>query len=143
MKPFFSVSVDVPLDLVRITLGGFFTQDDIQRFLAAREIAHAQLRCGPNQHLTLADVRGLSIQMQEIVGAWRQVLAAPEYRSRRLAFVQGQSLTRLQLQRAAVNRDVRYFNDMAKAEAWVLSADAADSGGLAPATALAPRRALG
>ncbi|MFM9828842.1 MAG: hypothetical protein ACKVOB_08885 [Sphingomonas sp.] len=124
MTPSYSFDVDVRRSLVRITLGGFFTQSDIEGFLAARAKAHTELRCGPNEHLTLTDVRGMKIQMQEMVGAWGQVLAAPDYRSRRLAFVQGNSLTRLQLRRAAASRDVRYFDDIGKAEAWLLRADA-------------------
>ena len=121
MEANYSFEVDVARSLVRITLGGFFTQADVQGFLAARAIAHARLRCGPNEHLTLTDVREMKIQTQDIVAAWGQVLAAPEYRSRRLAFVQAPSLARLQLKRAASSRDVCYFTDIAEAEAWLMA----------------------
>ncbi len=136
MRASYSFDVDAVRSLVRITLGGFFAQDDIDAFLAARAIAHSQLCCGPNAHLTLADVRGMKIQMQEMVQLWGHVLAAPDYRSRRLAFVQGNSGTRMQLRRAAASRDVRYFDDIAEAEAWLLQGDAA-------LTQRPPRRAAG
>ena len=47
------------------------------------------LGCAPNAHLTLNDIRGMNVQAQDIVDAFQEMLAAPEYRSRRLAFVVG------------------------------------------------------
>ena len=125
MEPNFSFVVDVPRSLVRITLGGFFGEADIAAFLAARERAHAQLRCGPNMHLTLSDVRDMKIQAQDIVAAWGNVLAGTAYRSRKLAFVEASSLARLQLKRAAATRDVRYFSAISDAETWLFAADQA------------------
>jgi len=119
MNANFSFDVDPARDLVIITLGGFFSRADIDAFLAARETAHARLLCGPNQHVTLADVRAMQIQAQDIVAAWGDVLAGTAYRSRKLAFVQASTLARMQLQRAAAMRDVRYFTAMANAEAWL------------------------
>lgn len=131
MSANFSFNVDVARDLVVITLGGFFSRADIDAFLADRAAAHARLRCPPNAHVTLADVREMKIQAQDIVTAWGDVLAAPHYRSRKLAFVQASTLARLQLKRAAAMRDVRYFTTIADAEAWLFEDEALD---------LAPRR---
>ncbi|MBA3836873.1 MAG: hypothetical protein H2054_02420 [Sphingomonas sp.] len=119
MSANFSFDVDARRNLVLITLGGFFSRADVDAFLAAREVAHARLRCGPNEHVTLADVRAMKIQAQDIVVAWGDVLSGSAYRSRRLAFVQASSLARLQLKRAAAMRDVGYFTSMADAEAWL------------------------
>ena len=66
---------------------GFFTPDEVKAFAEARRKAHAKLACGPNEHLTLNDLRGLKIQPSESVDMFREMLAAPDYRSRRLAFV--------------------------------------------------------
>ena len=118
----FSVEADPSRDLVRIKMSGFFSEEDIKAFLEARTRAHAALACGPNEHLTLNDLRGMKIQSQESVAAFQGLLAAPEYRSRRLAFVVGPSLARNQLMRAAANRDVRCFSDPVAAEAWLLEA---------------------
>ena len=49
------------------------------------------------------------------------MLAAPEYRSRRLAFVVGYTLARAQAIRALESRAARWFNDPAEAEAWLLA----------------------
>ncbi|MGS1017592.1 hypothetical protein [Allosphingosinicella humi] len=110
-------------------MSGLFTLEAIDDFLHAREKAHAELGLPPNQHRTLNDVRGMKIQAQDVVEAFREMLAAPEYRSRRLAFVAGPTLARSQLMRALSGRDARCFEDPAVAEAWLLAEDA---DGLAP-----------
>jgi hypothetical protein len=121
MSANFHVEADPTRDLVRIRLSGFFTADDIEAFLEARRLAHAQLRCRPNRHLTINDVTGMKIQSQDIVAAFRDMLSAPEYQSRRLAFVTGPTLARSQLMRTLVNRTARCFDDHAAAEAWLFS----------------------
>ncbi|MES2988454.1 MAG: hypothetical protein V4808_11155 [Pseudomonadota bacterium] len=124
MSAEFSVEAEPSRDLIRIRMAGFFTQADILAFLAARRDAHAKLRCPANQHITLNDVRDMKIQSQEMVDAFRAVLVDPLYRSRRLAFVVGPTLTRTQLTRAITGRDARCFDDVWAAEAW-LQLDAA------------------
>lgn len=119
MSATFSIHVEPERDLVRIRMAGFFTEADIEDFLAARCNAHRQLRCAPNAHLTLNDLSGMKIQAQDIVAAFQSMLASPDYRSRRLAFVTGSTLARGQLLRAATGRYVRCFDDAATAEAWL------------------------
>ena len=123
MNAHFSFKVDPARDLVRITMAGLFTLEDIAAFAEARREAHAKLGCRPNQHVTLNDLRALKIQPQEVVTAFREMLAEPYYRSRRLAFVVGPTLARNQLGRAVAERDARYFDDPVTAEAWLLRAD--------------------
>jgi hypothetical protein len=121
MNASFSFQTDRALDLVRIQMSGLFTSDDIAAFLEARRRAHAELRCGPNQHLTLNDVRGMKIQPQDAVSAFRLMLSDPAYRSRRLAFVASQTLARSQLMRALAGReDTGCFDSVEEAEAWLL-----------------------
>lgn len=122
MRPEFEFHVDPARDLVRTRLAGFFDDDAIRAYLAARKLAFGQLRCGPNRHLSLTDVRGMAIQTQDVVMRWATVLADPAYRSRRLGFVVASTLARTQLQRAIGSRDARAFTDLAEAEHWVLAA---------------------
>ncbi|MCD2324566.1 hypothetical protein LQ953_11125 [Sphingomonas sp. IC-56] len=121
MSANFSFHVEPERDLVRITMGGLFGPDDIQGFLAARVLAHAQLVCPRNAHLTLTDLREMKIQPQEMVGAFQGVLGTPEYRSRKLAFVIGRTLARSQLLRALSGRGAYCFDTFAEAEAWLFS----------------------
>ena len=119
MNAHYSFQVDRARDLVRIQMGGLFASADIAAFLEARRLAHAELRCAPNQHLTLNDVRGMKIQPQEGVAAFRLMLSDPAYQSRRLAFVASQTLARSQLMRALADRDARCFDTVEEAEAWL------------------------
>ncbi len=124
MSAEYVVQAEPSRDLIRIRMAGFFTDEDIKGFLEARRVAHAQLNCGPNQHVTLNDVREMKIQSQNVVDAFREMLADPAYRSRRLAFVAGPTLTRTQLMRAVGSRDVRCFESIWTAEAWLCAKDA-------------------
>lgn len=121
MSADFTIDVEPERDLVRIRMRGFFAPEDIEAFLAERARAHARLTCGPNQHLTLNDLREIKIQAQESVEMFRTMLADPAYRSRRLAFVMGRTLARTQLNRALDQRYARCFEDTVTAEAWLFS----------------------
>ena len=105
-------------------MAGLFTLADIPAFLEARRRAHAELGCAPNQHLTFNDLRGMKIQSQEVVAAFRAMLAEPAFHSRRLAFVAGQTLARSQLMRALDGREARCFSDPDEAEAWLFAGEA-------------------
>ena len=132
----FKIQVDPLRDLVRIRMSGFFATSDVERFIEERRRAHAQLRCAPNQHLTLNDVSGMKIQSQEVVAAFQAMMAESGYRSRRLAFVVSSTLARSQLMRACVGRDMRCFEDVASAERWLF-------GEAVEGQAEPPRRATG
>ena len=119
----FSFRIDRSRNLVRIKMAGFYTLEDIRAFLHARRKAHETLTCAPNAHLTLNDIRGMAGQPAETVDAFTEMLADPEYRSRRLAFVVGPNLARTQVLRALANRAGRCFTDPAEAEAWLLAGD--------------------
>ena len=128
MSADFTIVAEPGRDLIRIRMAGFFDPEDIQRFLAVRREVHARLTCGANQHLTLNDIRDMKIQARDVVEGFRQLLADPAYRSRRLAFVISPTLARSQLLRALDSREARCFEDPWEAEAWLytgLSATAA------------------
>jgi hypothetical protein len=130
----FSFQIDRVRGLIRIAMSGLFTLDNIDAFLKARAKAHAELGWPRNAHMTLNDVRGMKIQHQQVVAAFRDMLAAPEYRSRRLAFVAGPTLARSQLMRAIGGRDARCFEDPIQAEAWLMAEERDEA---------TPRRAFG
>jgi hypothetical protein len=119
----FTLEIDAGRDLVRVTMTGLFTPADVDAFFVARRRAHAKLTCGPDQHVTLNDVRGMKIQPQATVAAFQALLAAPEFPSRRLAFVVAPTLARSQLMRALDRRRARCFTDLDEAEAWLFSAE--------------------
>ena len=124
MNADFSFEIDPSQGLVRITMAGLFTIADVRAFAEARREAQAALGWPKNGHVTLNDLRGMKIQPQETVAAFYEMLADPDYRSRRLAFVAAPTLVRGQLQRALAGRDdARCFEDFAEAEVWLFAED--------------------
>src|ERR1044072_6827688 len=121
MEAEFSFQIDRAWGLVRIRMSGLFTSGDIAAFLAARRRAHDELGCAANAHITLNDLRGMKIQSQEVVAAFREMRAHPAFRSRRLAFVASQTLARSQLMRALDGREARCFEHVEEAEAWLFA----------------------
>ena len=120
MNDRFSISVDRRRGLVKIAMNGFFNADDLDAFVDARRAAHAALGWPRTSHFTLNDVSEMKIQAQDIVDRFQRVLADPEYRSKRLAFLVKPTLARLQLERALAGRsDTRCFEDQEEAETWL------------------------
>lgn len=116
----FTVQSDSRRHILRITMSGFFSSAQIADLRTAVAQALVLLGCAPGQHLSLVDIRDMDIQSQDAVGRFAQLLSTPEVRSRRIAFIVARSLARLQVQRAAGQRDARYFEDGASAEAWLI-----------------------
>lgn len=116
----FTIDVKPELNLVQIKMGGFYSEPDIQEFRHALSEKMRALRCIPNEHLTLCNVVDMKIQLQEIVGAFSKVVGDPKFRSKRLAFVTGSTLARMQTQRLTTREGVAFFTDEAEAQAWLL-----------------------
>lgn len=121
MKPKFTFDIDRSRGLVRISMHGFYGREDVAAFFAARRRAHADLGLPRNQHVTLNDIRGMKIQHQEVVAAFQAGLAVPEEKARKTAIVVVTSLARGQALRAVDDPSVRYFSDVATAEAWLFA----------------------
>ena len=137
MNDKFTMAVDHARGLVRISMHGLLTLDDVREFYETRRKAHGQLGLPRNAHLTLNDIRAVKILPQETLAAFCEMLADPDYQSRRLAFVVAPTLVRAQVARALAGRDnARCFDSVEDAEAWLL-----DEASAAPAPAL--RRAAG
>lgn len=125
----FSVRADPAHDAMYVDLSGFFLPTDVAAFDTAWWTARAQLRCAPNAHLTLCDLSGMSIQTQEVVNAFTEVVRHPDRLSRRMAMVVGASLSRHQAKRLPQpgRANVSFFFDRAEAEAWLFSDDRTDA----------------
>ena len=119
----FSVRADPARNAMFVDVSGFFLPSDVAAFDAAWWDTCKQLRCMANEHLTLCDITGMSIQTREVVIAFTDIVRHPQRRSRRLAMLVGASLSRQQAQRLPEpgRLDVRFFFDRAEAEAWLFS----------------------
>lgn len=115
----YEITPYIAQNMVRIKMGGFFGQQDVQGFAATYRDALSNLQA-PG-HLTLVDITAMKIQAQDIVGGFAALLASPDIRSRKLAFVCSSSLARLQAQRLTDREGVEFFDRVDDAEAWLLA----------------------
>jgi len=124
MSAKFSIHADRAFGLIRITMTDLLTLDDVDEFYEVRRRAHEVLGLPKNMHLTLNDVRDLKILPQPTLAAFCEMLADPDFHSRRLAFVVAPTLVRGQVERALGGRpNARCFTDMAEAEEWLLAGE--------------------
>lgn len=122
-----SHSVDVdPKGIVRYTLAGFFDPASLGALRAERTAKLPLLETPPNQHVTLVDVSRCAIQSQQALAILRGMLDDRRWQARRLAFVVGGALARMQVRRVVTTMpNVRWFDDLASAEAWLAEPDPA------------------
>lgn len=121
MNAHFSITVDPTIHLLSIRMGGFFSQADVGAFDADLRQKVPTLNCGPNEHITLVDVTEMRIQLQDIVAMFAKIVSTPQHRSRRLAFVTGSSLARMQTRRLTDRPDVEFFTDHDAAKHWLFA----------------------
>ena len=119
MGPTFSVSIDPRCKLLRVRLSGFFQVDDVAALEVEKRAALARLGTAPNDHVTLVDVSACKLQPQDVFRAFQAAIADPRYMARRIAFVTGDSLSRMQVRRMLTRDDADFFDHVDTAEAWL------------------------
>jgi len=119
MDATFDVTIEPGRKLLRVSLGGFFALGDVAALEVEKRAALVRLGCGPNQHVTLVDVTACKLQPQDVVGAFQATIAEPRYMARRIAFVTGSSLARMQVRRMTTRNDAAIFDSVKAAEAWL------------------------
>lgn len=115
----FNIIAERRLNLMRVTMAGFFTPEEAARFAESYRAALKDIKT-PG-HLTLVDITGMKIQAQDVVGNFASLLASPDVRSRKLAFVCSSTLAMLQAQRLTDRAGVQFFDHAEDAEAWLLA----------------------
>jgi hypothetical protein len=117
----FSIAVDSANAFVRIKLTGLLTLADVAEFANAQLATYGKLASVQGRHRTLCDVSECKIQLQEVVHAFRQLLADEQLMSSQLAFVVGKSPARMQIRRLILRDSCRFFDTVAEAERWLQS----------------------
>jgi hypothetical protein len=125
MDATYSVTIDPRRGLLHIELGGFFSLTDVEALEAEKRAALSRLGLPRNTHLTLVDVSRCKLQAQDVFRAFQSAIADTRYMARRLAFVTGSSLARMQIRRMTTRDDAKFFATIAEAEAWLFEPAAA------------------
>lgn len=124
-KASWNVEVELDRRLLKLAIRGFFTVDDVAAFATAVRAAIVRLRpsLAGRPHVTICDTRGVQIQSAGAGAAFETMLANPEARSRRLAYVIDAALAQMQIKRITAREDAAYFRTYEEAEAWVFADD--------------------
>lgn len=120
MNANFSIVIELTSNLVRVKMGGFYSDVDVEAFTAELICKMRALQCAANQHSMLCDVSEMNIQSQEVVGMFAKVVGHPKFRSKFLAFVTGSTLARMQAHRLTIREGVKFFSEVGEAEQWLL-----------------------
>ena len=127
MDASYEITIEPERGLLRIVVGGFLSTEDLAGILAAKQAALVRLAMPPNTHLALCDFSACKLQSQDVVQMCRSAIADPRFMARRIVFVIGSSLARMQLRRMLVRDDAAFFETMAEAEAWLFDESRPDA----------------
>lgn len=105
---------------VNVMMSGFLDVADVRQFTADKEAAVEAMGLKSGEFVLLIDTAGSTIQSQEVVAALMDAAINTRYRSRKLAVVRRDHLTRMQSRRIlSVRDDACLFGTREEAEAWL------------------------
>lgn len=119
----FSVETDLRRNRVLITLQGFATCEDVERFRQDLASALGSLPTHRGLHQILYDVSRASIQSQDVVFALQDI-AAHSPKSSAFALVNASALAGRQLKRIFSGGNLHVFEEREAAIAWLNSRSA-------------------
>jgi len=114
----FEVQADPEKNRISVTLTGFASIDDVNRFQQELDRAHALLPKHRGPHQLLYDVSAAKIQSQEVVQALRDLATRSTAKSA-FALVNASALAGRQLARIFAGIDLHRSADRHEAEAWL------------------------
>ena len=117
----FSITTDPHRKLVRVTITGMLTTDDVRELYRQERQAVLGMACRLGDHLALADLTGCALQLQDVAAAFQREMHSIA-RARRLALVVGGSVVKMQVRRILRRADAALFATVDGAEQWLFAA---------------------
>jgi hypothetical protein len=112
------------LKLVRVTMSGLLTEDEVRSFGQAKEDAVRDMGLKSGEYLMLIDARGNTVHTQQVMEILADLVTHSRLKAKRIATVREGALTRLQSGRLSKLRDdYRVFDNMGEAESWLFQED--------------------
>jgi hypothetical protein len=116
----FSLTIDASRKLIRTTFEGFLELDEVAEWGRQEQAAAAAMGCRSREFLLYVDTARCAIQSQEVVALFQELIATAPRKARRIAIMQGTSLTKMQTRRIVAGNDhIAHFSDEAEAEEWL------------------------
>ena len=109
--------------LVRARMSGMLSIEDVEGFAAEFRAAAASMNAGPGEFSLLVETQGNTVQRQDVMGRFQELLTRPQVRARRIAIVRHGMLGRMQARRLTEQSDhAQVFDNMPEADAWLRAA---------------------
>lgn len=117
----FSVIVDMEHGCMETAISGFWTLETLRDFRRAVTEAGERIERATGQPaVSLCGYTNASIQSQEVIAAFADMMDNPIVRSRRVAMYTSGVMAKMQAQRATRHRpEIRFFSDVDEARAWL------------------------
>lgn len=116
------VTSDKARALVNAHMSGFLDPNEVESFNADKEAAVEAMGLRSGEFYLMVDTTDCIIQSQEVVAAFIGAVLNTRYKSKRLAVVRHDNLTRMQTRRILSVRDSAAMFESAKdAEEWLFS----------------------
>jgi hypothetical protein len=117
----YKITLDEERDLVELELGGFWTENDFEQFIADEHAALRKLLCPVGKHLLLCDLTKLNVVAQEVGARIARDLNSQGPRDAEwIAIVISSVLLKLQMQRLLTRSNAQIFDDIESARNWLL-----------------------
>lgn len=116
----FSVTVDLERGCIETCIREFWTRDMLDDFATALAKAITQVRATGRTPVSLCDYSNATVQSQDVVAGFVEMMKNPAVRSGRVAVYTGSVLPKLQAERANLDHaEFRFFADKDEARAWL------------------------
>jgi hypothetical protein len=109
--------------LVRARMSGLLTIAEVQAFGEAEQAAARAMGLGSGEFLLLVDTAGDTVQTQEVMLAFRDLMTNSPLKAGRIAVVRAGALTGMQSRRFSdIRSSYEVFSNVRDAEAWLFAA---------------------
>jgi len=118
----YEFSLDHARHLLRITMRGYWTIEDLHAFVGERRVVLTKAGWTAGNHVCLIDLRDYAVQSKEFHTEAHKVASDPRNKLARLAILHSSVLVKMQGDRTIPDDNRRFFDVEAEAIAWLMGA---------------------
>lgn len=117
------VNVEPWRKLVRVHMSGLLSAEEVHAFAREMRQAVTAMGLGSDQFSLLVETEGNTVQQQEVMTVFEELISRPELRAKRIAIVRHGVLGRMQARRLTSHRSgAEVFDSMQDADTWLRAA---------------------